>query len=70
LVARAGYELRLKQPPLPWLYVTVILAVVLLFEVLPYLEELARGLRRGDARPAGRGSNVKRSPGSMLDGTL
>jgi hypothetical protein len=42
----ADFGLRLKQPPLPWLYVTVILALVLLFEVLPYLEELARGLRR------------------------
>jgi hypothetical protein len=43
-------DLRLKQPPLPWLYVTVILALVLLFEVLPYLEELVRGLRgRGNA---------------------
>jgi hypothetical protein len=29
--------------------VTVILALVLLFEILPYLEELARGLRRQSA---------------------
>src|SRR5256885_8742568 len=42
----ADFGLRLKQPPLPWLYVTVILSLVLLFEVLPYLEELARGLRQ------------------------
>src|SRR3954464_1171648 len=34
------FTLHLKQPPLPWLYVTVILSLVLLFEVLPYLEEL------------------------------
>jgi hypothetical protein len=42
----AKWTLQLKQPPLPWLYVTVILALVLLFEVLPYLEEFWRGLRR------------------------
>jgi hypothetical protein len=41
----ANFSLRLKEPPLPWLYVTVMLALVLLFEVLPYAEELARGLR-------------------------
>jgi hypothetical protein len=37
--------IRLKEPPLPWLYVTVILATVLMFEVLPYVEELIRALR-------------------------
>ena len=48
----ADFGLRLKQPPLPWLYVSVILFFVLLFEVLPYLEELARGLiHRGRAKP-------------------
>ena len=41
----AEYALRPKHPPLPWLYVTTILSLILLFEVLPYLEELARGLR-------------------------
>jgi hypothetical protein len=41
----ADISLRLKQPPLPWLYVTVMLALVLLFEVLPYGEELMRTLR-------------------------
>jgi hypothetical protein len=41
----ADFSLRLKQPPLPWLYVTVMLALVLLFEVLPYGEELIRTLR-------------------------
>jgi hypothetical protein len=41
----AEFALRLKEPPLPWLYVTVILSIVLLFEVLPYLEELVRTLR-------------------------
>jgi ABC-type spermidine/putrescine transport system permease subunit I len=42
----ADFGLRLKQPPLPWLYVTIMLSLVLLFEVLPYLEELRRGLRQ------------------------
>ena len=42
---RADFGIRLKEPPLPWLYVTVMLTLVLLFEVLPYLEELARTLR-------------------------
>jgi hypothetical protein len=37
--------IRLKEPPLPWLYITVVLTLVLLFEVLPYAEELARTLR-------------------------
>jgi hypothetical protein len=41
----AEFTLRLRQPPLPWLYVSIILAVVVLFEVLPYLEELVRGIR-------------------------
>jgi hypothetical protein len=41
----ADFSLRLKQPPLPWLYVTVMLALVLLFVVLPYAEELVRTLR-------------------------
>jgi hypothetical protein len=47
--------------------VTVILALVLLFEVLPYLEELVRGLRRCGMPytlaprlvPAGRGSGLR-----------
>ena len=42
----AEFALRLKTVSLnPW-YVWIILAVTLLFEVLPYLEELLRGLRR------------------------
>jgi hypothetical protein len=47
----ADFSLRLKQPPLPWLYVTVILLLVLLFDVLPYLEELVRGMRHSSRRP-------------------
>src|SRR5436190_17695168 len=36
----AEFAVRLKDPPLPWLYVTIILSLVALFEVLPYVEEL------------------------------
>jgi hypothetical protein len=39
-----------KNPPLPWSYVSAILATVLLFEVLPYMEELIRGLRANHGR--------------------
>jgi hypothetical protein len=44
-LAPARLEIALKQPPLPWSYVASILSCVLLFEVLPYGEELMRGLR-------------------------
>jgi hypothetical protein len=42
---RVDFGIRLKEPPLPWLYVTTMLTLVMLFEVLPYLEELVRTLR-------------------------
>jgi ABC-type spermidine/putrescine transport system permease subunit I len=45
-VEAADFGWRLKDPPLPWLYVASILLLVLLFEVLPYLEEFLRGWRR------------------------
>jgi hypothetical protein len=41
----ADFSLHLRQPPLPWVYVTVMLTLVLLFEVLPYAEELLRTVR-------------------------
>ena len=41
----ARYELVLKREPLPWTYVAAFLFAVLLFEVLPYMEEFVRGLR-------------------------
>lgn len=34
-----------KSPSLPWSYVIPVLAAVLFLEVIPYVEELARGLR-------------------------
>jgi hypothetical protein len=41
----ADFSLQLRDPPLPWLYVTIMLTLILLFIVLPYGEELVRGLR-------------------------
>jgi hypothetical protein len=41
----SNFGIALKQDPLPWGYVTIFLTAVVLFEVLPYLEELIRGLR-------------------------
>jgi len=46
----ARFTIALKSEPLPWTYVTVILSLVLLFEVLPYLEEFIRGLRANRGR--------------------
>ena len=39
------FELAWRQPPLPWGYVLSIIAAVVLLEVIPYVEELIRGLR-------------------------
>ena len=39
------FTLALKSEPLPWTYVGAFLAAVLAFELLPYAEELVRGLR-------------------------
>jgi hypothetical protein len=57
----ADFSVRLKQPPLPWLYVGAILTAVVLFEVLPYLEEFIRGLRRGARSPDER-SDIRGRP--------
>lgn len=41
----ARFDLTWKQEPLPVAYIASVLAAALLFELLPYLEELWRGLR-------------------------
>lgn len=41
----AHYRIVMKPHPLPWAYVAAFLAAVIVFELLPYLEELVRGLR-------------------------
>lgn len=43
--ATADFSLRLKQTPLSATYVTTLLIVIMLFQVLPYSEELLRCLR-------------------------
>ena len=44
-IEAARFDIRPKQSPLPWAYVVCVLGAALLFEALPYLEELVRGLR-------------------------
>jgi hypothetical protein len=44
------FSFRLKPSPLPLTYIVTMLALTALFEVLPYLEELIRGLRYRDLR--------------------
>jgi hypothetical protein len=39
------FALAWKPEPLPWSYVATFLTAVLVFEILPYAEELVRGLR-------------------------
>ncbi|TPI47758.1 MULTISPECIES: diguanylate cyclase [unclassified Mesorhizobium] len=41
----ARFELVWKSQQLPVTYIACVMAVILLFELLPYLEELVRGLR-------------------------
>jgi hypothetical protein len=41
----ARFELVSKELPLPWTYILSVLAAVLALEVIPYVEELIRGLR-------------------------
>lgn len=42
----ARFDLVWKETPVPWSYIGSVLTAVVLFEVLPYLEELVRGLRQ------------------------
>ena len=46
----ARFGITIRQGPPSWTYVTTVLSLVLLFEVLPYLEELVRGLRANNGR--------------------
>ncbi len=46
----ARFELVWKTKPLPVAYIATVLICVLLFEFLPYLEELFRGLRANAGR--------------------
>jgi hypothetical protein len=57
----ASFDIRLKEPPLPITYVATVMALVLLFEVLPYLEELWR-TARGRRQARGRGYFDRKTP--------
>jgi hypothetical protein len=61
----ARFDLTGKQEPLPVAYIVAVLTAALLFELLPYLEELRRGLRTAHGRliPSRRGIG-NRDPGS------
>jgi hypothetical protein len=48
----ARWDIALKPNPLPWPYVAAVLSAILLFEVLPYLEEFVRTLRAERLRVA------------------
>ncbi|HEV7821356.1 MAG TPA: diguanylate cyclase [Burkholderiales bacterium] len=51
----ADFSLAWKHTPLPVGYIVIVLTLMLVFEVLPYLEELFRGLRaNGGALAPGR----------------
>jgi hypothetical protein len=41
----ARFDFAWKEPPLPATYVVSIMAIILLFELIPYIEEFLRGLR-------------------------
>jgi hypothetical protein len=41
----ASFTLAFKRNPLPWPYIVIVLLAVALLEVLPFVEELIRGLR-------------------------
>lgn len=59
--ASAQFRLRLKPEPLPVGYVLSLMAAILVFEILPFLEELARGLRanKGSLTPPKAGAARK-----------
>ena len=44
------FDVTSKADPLPVAYVATLLAAILVFELIPYLEELARGLRANRGR--------------------
>jgi len=44
-IGSPSFVLGPKAEPLPWIYPAIMLGLTLIFEVLPYVEELARGLR-------------------------
>lgn len=60
---RPRFDIAWKTEPLPSAYVATILTIIVLFEFLPYLEELVRGLRanRGDLVPPAARASTERT---------
>jgi len=65
----ARFDISWKSESLPTTYILSVMAVILLFELLPYIEELVRGLRANGgrlvpfkARHARAGDNTTRGP--------
>lgn len=56
----ARFTITVRSEPPSWTYVITILALVLIFEVLPYIEELFRSLRanNGALTPSHRGRKI------------
>jgi hypothetical protein len=54
----ARFSLQLKSEPLPLLYIVLVLGSTLLLDLLPYLEELWRGIRARS--PLSRSSTLRR----------
>jgi hypothetical protein len=59
---RPDFSFALKQQPIPVAYVVTMLALTALFEVLPYLEELVRGLRHRRQSPHRGGQGWSNNP--------
>ena len=58
--ASPRFDFVLKPRPLPWIYVATVLGAAVIFEILPYLEELWRGRRaRRATREGGIVSGIK-----------
>src|SRR4051812_41093648 len=58
----ARFELTAKSEPLPVAYIAILFALILLFELLPYLEELWRGVRARRRSAASVGGPASASP--------
>ncbi len=58
----ARFGLTAKSEPLPVAYIAILFALILLFELLPYLEELWRGVRARRRSAASAGGPASASP--------
>lgn len=58
----ARFDIQWKGEPLPTAYIIVVLCIALLFNLLPYLEELRRGLAASHGRLIPRAAQSKTKP--------